>query len=44
MMMMVLNKYNNNDDGIECESEDDGVEYYMYWCDSGASEYNPRSC
>ena len=31
-------KYNNND-GIEYESEDDGIEYYMYWCDSEASEY-----
>lgn len=47
-------KYNNNgieyeseddgeDDG-EDESEDDGIEYYMYWCDSEVSEYNPRSC
>lgn len=36
-------KYNNND-CIEYESEDDGIEYYMYWCDSEASEYNPRSC
>ena len=37
MMVVVLNmkvyKYNNND-GIEYESEDDGIEYYMYWCDS----------
>ena len=49
-------KYNNNDgieyesedeseeDGIEYENEDDGIEYNMYWCDSEASEYNPRSC
>lgn len=36
-------KYNSND-CIEYESEDDGIEYYMYWCDSEASEYNPRSC
>lgn len=36
-------KYNSND-GIEYESEDDGIEYYIYWCDSEASEYNPRSC
>lgn len=47
-------KYNSND-GIEYESEDDGedeseddveddVEDNMYWCDSEASEYNPRSC
>ena len=20
------------------------IEYYMYWCDSEASEYNPRPC
>ena len=33
-------KYNNND-GIEYESEDDGIEYYMYWCDSEDDEYNP---
>lgn len=31
-------KYNSND-GIEYESEDDDIEYYMYWCDSEASEY-----
>lgn len=49
-----MHKYNSNDgiensvcysnDGIEYESEDDGIEYYMYWCDSEASEHNPRSC
>lgn len=35
-----MHKYNSND-GIEYESEDDGIEYYIYWCDSEASEYNP---
>lgn len=42
-VIIKVHKYNSND-GIEYESEDDGIEYYMYWCDSGASEYNPRSC
>lgn len=26
-----MHKYNSND-GIEYESEDDGIEYYMYLC------------
>ena len=34
-----MHKYNSND-GIEYESEDDGIEYYMYWCDSEANENN----
>ena len=44
-VIIKVHKYNSND-GIEYESEDDGIEYYIYiyWCDSGASEYNPRSC
>lgn len=36
-------KYGEND-CIKYESEDNGIEYNMYWCDSEASEYNPRSC
>lgn len=46
MLKIIMNKviikcikYNSND-GIEYESEDDGIEYYMYWCDSDGNENN----
>ena len=39
MLKIIVHKYNSND-GIEYESEDDGIEYYMYQCDSEANENN----
>ena len=37
-VIIKVHKYNSN--GIEYESEDDGIEYYMYQCDSEANENN----
>ena len=38
MLKIIVNKVIkvhkcNSNDGIEYESEDDGIECYMYWCD-----------
>lgn len=38
-VIIKMHKYNSND-GIEYESEDDGIEYYMYQCDSEVNENN----